>query len=141
LHDWTSVNSSSQLFIKLNAGVSSKSVDEALMPLIAKNMEAGDDGEYATTFFTEPLSEMHFGENYTNDNVSKVFLNGLIFIGLIILVLATLNFVNLETAQAISRSKEVGIRKTIGGTRFQLISQFLTETFMIILISTILALG
>src|SRR5690606_20378953 len=92
-------------------------------------------------FFTEPLSEMHFGENYTNDNVSKVFLNGLIFIGLIILVLATLNFVNLETAQAISRSKEVGIRKTIGGTRFQLISQFLTETFMIILISTILALG
>ena len=140
LHDWTSVNSSSQLFIKLAQGVSPKSVDEAFKPLIAKNMEANDDGKYTTSFFTEPLSELHFQPNYGSSHVSKTFLKGLIFIGLIILVLATLNFVNLETAQAISRSKEVGIRKTIGGTRFQLISQFLAETFLIILLSSILAL-
>ncbi|MEP0711929.1 MAG: FtsX-like permease family protein, partial [Algoriphagus sp.] len=141
LHDWTSVNSSNQLFVKLAKGVFPKSVDEAFKPLIAKNMESEEDGEYATSFFTEPLSEMHFQPNYGNTHVSKTFLKGLIFIGLIILVLATLNFVNLETAQAISRSKEVGIRKTIGGTRLQLISQFLAETFLIIIISTILALG
>ncbi|MFC5624965.1 ABC transporter permease [Algoriphagus winogradskyi] len=141
LHDWTSVNSSSQLFVKLAPEVSPESVDAAFQPLIEKNMESEEDGKYATSFFTEPLSEMHFQPNYGSTHVSKTFLNGLIFIGMIILVLATLNFVNLETAQAISRSKEVGIRKTIGGTRFQLISQFLAETFMIILISTILALG
>ncbi len=140
LHDWTSVNSSSQLFIKLTPGVSPESVDEAFKPLVTKNMEAGDDGEYATSFFTEPLSDMHFGQTYADTSISKVFLKGLTFIGLIILVLAVLNFVNLETAQAIGRSKEVGIRKTIGGTRFQLISQFLTETFLIVLFSTLLAL-
>ncbi|MCE7053517.1 ABC transporter permease [Algoriphagus sp. AGSA1] len=140
LHDWTSVNSSSQLFVKLATGVSRESVDNAFEPLIAKNMEAKADSGYGTRFFTEPLSEMHFGENYSYDNVSKVFLNGLILIGLIILVLAVLNFVNLETAQAISRSKEVGIRKTIGGTRLQLITQFLAETFLIVLCSTILAM-
>ena len=141
LHDWTSVNSSSQLFVKLAKGVSPESVDEAFKPLIAKNMESEDDGEYKTAFFTEPLSEMHFKPNYGSSSVSKTFLNGLVFIGLIILVLATLNFVNLETAQAINRSKEVGIRKTIGGTRVQLISQFLVETFLIILVSMLLSLG
>lgn len=135
LHEWNSVNSSSQLFIKLAQGVSPESVDEAFKPLIAKNMESEDDGEYKTSFFTEPLAEMHFGQTYGSNGVSKTFLKGLVFIGLIILVLATLNFVNLETAQAISRSKEVGIRKTIGGTRFQLIFQFLAETFLIIIVS------
>jgi len=141
LHAWTSVNSSSQLFVKLAKGVTPESVDEAFKPLVTKNTEAGDDGEYGTSFFVEPLAEMHFVPNYGNSGVSKTFLNGLIYIGLLILVLATLNFVNLETAQAISRSKEVGIRKTIGGTRFQLITQFLAETFLIVLCSTILALG
>ncbi|WP_296705675.1 ABC transporter permease [Algoriphagus sp.] len=141
LHEWNSVNSSSQLFVKLNQGVSPESIDEAFIPLIEKNMESEEDGEYNTSFFSEPLSEMHFTPNYGNTYVSKTFLKGLVFIGLIILVLATLNFVNLETAQAIGRSKEVGIRKTIGGTRFQLISQFLTETLIIIFCSTILALG
>ncbi|EAZ79684.1 ABC transporter permease [Algoriphagus machipongonensis] len=141
LHEWSSVNSSSQLFIKLDKGVSPESVDEAFEPLIAKNMEAQENGEYSTSFFTEPLSAMHFGQTYGSNSVSKTFLKGLVFIGLIILVLATLNFVNLETAQAISRSKEVGIRKTIGGTRFQLIFQFLAETFLIILVSSLLALG
>ncbi|SFA97365.1 ABC transporter permease [Algoriphagus aquimarinus] len=141
LHDWTSVNSSSQLFVKLAQGVSPESVDEAFKPLIAKNMEAEENGEYNTSFFAEPLSEMHFTPNYGSTSVSKVFLKGLIFIGLIILVLAVLNFVNLETAQAIGRSKEVGIRKTIGGTRFQLITQFLAETFLIVIFSTILAMA
>ncbi|WP_339877431.1 ABC transporter permease [uncultured Algoriphagus sp.] len=141
LHDWTSVNSSSQLFIKLAQGVTPESVDEAFKPLIAKNMESEENGEYNTSFFTEPLAAMHFGQTYAGNGVSKTFLKGLIFIGLIILVLAVLNFVNLETAQAISRSKEVGIRKTIGGTRLQLITQFLAETLLILLFSTILAMA
>ncbi|REG82505.1 ABC transporter permease [Algoriphagus antarcticus] len=141
LHDWSSVNSSSQLFVKLALGITPESVDESFKALVTKNMEAGDDGEYNTSFFAEPLADMHFVPNYGNSGVSKTFLNGLIYIGLLILVLATLNFVNLETAQAISRSKEVGIRKTIGGTRFQLITQFLAETFLIVLCSTILALA
>ena len=140
LHDWTSVNSSSQLFVKLSPDVSRESVDDAFKPLIEKNMKSNGEGEYKTTFFTEALSEIHFGQTYSSNSVSKVFLKGLVFIGLIILILASLNFVNLETAQAISRAKEVGIRKTIGGTRSQLIGQFLAETFLLVVFSTFLAM-
>lgn len=138
LHDWNSVNSSSQLFIKLNPEVSHVAIDESLKTLVGKNIEPEDD--YTISFFTEELAEMHFGQTYGGGSVSKVFLKGLVYIGLIILVLASLNFVNLETAQAINRAKEVGIRKTIGGTRQQLVYQFLAETMLLILFSTLLAL-
>jgi len=138
IDQWTSVNSSSQLFIKVNLDVSQETIDRALIPLVEKNFSDEEDSE--TSFFTEAVSEMHFSQNYANDQISKVFLNGLIAIGLIILVLASLNFINLETAQAINRAKEVGIRKTIGGSRGELIAQFLTETFLLVLISTLLAI-
>jgi len=138
LHVWTSVNSSSQLFVKLDAGVDVKSLDEAFASLVDKHFEVDEDSK--TSFFAEPLSEMHFSQNYADDPISKVFLNGLIFIGLIILSLASLNFINLETAQAINRAKEVGIRKAIGGSRAELILQFLTETFLLVMMSTLFAL-
>jgi putative ABC transport system permease protein len=138
LHEWSSINSSSQLFVKLNPTVDVKSINESFAPLVEKYYEAEDDSK--TSFFAEPVTEMHFSQNYADDSVSKIFLNGLIYIGLIILVLASLNFINLETAQAINRAKEVGIRKTIGGSRGELILQFLSETFLLVLISTVLAM-
>jgi ABC-type antimicrobial peptide transport system permease subunit len=138
LHIWGSVNSSSQLFIKLNSETDRGIIEGGLEAIVEKNFDKNEDGK--TSFFLEPLADIHFGENYSNDSVSKVFLNGLIYIGLIILILASLNFINLETAQAISRAKEVGIRKTIGGTRAQLISQFLAETFLLVILSTCLAM-
>ncbi|MDG1276674.1 MAG: ABC transporter permease [Algoriphagus sp.] len=138
LHIWGSVNSSSQLFVKLDPNVDLESIDKAFTSLVEKHFELDDDSK--TSFFAEPLAEMHFSQNYADDHVSKVFLKGLIFIGLIILVLASLNFINLETAQAINRAKEVGIRKTIGGSRGELILQFLTETFLLVLLSTLFAM-
>ncbi len=137
LHDWTTVNSGSQLFVKTVEGVTGENLQELLPALAEKHLKEED---YTTNFIAEPVTEMHFSPNYANDHVSKVFLNGLILIGLIILVLASLNFINLETAQAVNRAKEVGIRKTIGGSRGELIAQFLTETFLLVLISTILAI-
>jgi putative ABC transport system permease protein len=139
LHSWGSINSSSQLFVKAAAGADKAQLDGGLVAIVDKNYEKDEEGK--TSFFAEPLSEMHFTHNYTDTTVSKVFLQGLVYIGIIILVLAALNFINLETAQAIGRSKEVGIRKTLGGRRPQLIFQFLTETYLIVLFATILALG
>ncbi|MDX5338661.1 MAG: ABC transporter permease [Cyclobacteriaceae bacterium] len=139
LHHWGNVNSSSQLFIKVGAGVSKESIDAALEK-VAENHY--DEEEEATTSFTaEPLNEIHFGQTYHNTSVSKVFLQGLIYIGLIILALATLNFINLETAHAIGRGKEVGIRKTLGGRKGQLIFQFLTENYLMVIISMVFGLG
>ncbi|GAB3220396.1 ABC transporter permease [Algoriphagus aestuariicola] len=139
LHSWDNVNSSSQLFVKAGLGVEKAQLDESLKSIVDKNYKKDDEGK--TTFFVEPLSEMHFSQNYSDTAVSKVFLQGLIYIGLIILFLAALNFINLETAQAIGRAKEVGIRKTLGGRRAQLILQFLTETYLIVLLAMAIAVG
>ena len=140
LHSWGNVNSSSQLFVKTTEGVDQSQLDEGFVAIVAKNYEKKEEGEGKTSFFMEPLSEMHFSHNYSDTSVSKVFLQGLVYIGLIILVLAALNFINLETAQAIGRAKEVGIRKTLGGRRPQLIFQFLTETYLIVLLATVFGL-
>lgn len=139
LHHWGNVNSGSQLFIKVWEGNSADQLNDALKAIVGKNYKSEEE-EGNTTFLVEPLTELHFTQNYDDTTVSRVFLQGLISIGLIILVLATLNFINLETAQAIGRAKEVGIRKTLGGRRFQLIFQFLTETYLIVLLATSLGL-
>lgn len=139
LHSWTNLNSSSQLFVKTTEGVSKAQIDEAFGPLAEKNYK--DKEETDINFFLEPLAEFHFNDNYDNTTISKTFLNGLIYIGLIILVLATLNFINLETAQAMGRAKEVGIRKSLGGVRGQLIFQFLSETYLIVIGSMLVGIA
>ncbi|WP_297335250.1 ABC transporter permease [Algoriphagus sp.] len=134
LHSWGSVNSSSQLFIKINSSTDPEDLDLSLDKLVEKNYEKNNLNK--TSFSTEPLADLHFGQNYDDSSVSKVFLEGLSYIGLIILALATLNFVNLETAQSLGRAKEVGIRKTLGGRRGELVMQFLTETYLLVLMAT-----
>ncbi|WP_291786540.1 ABC transporter permease [Cecembia sp.] len=136
LHSWSNLNTASQLFVKISKNSSNSDLDEGLS-LLAKKYLNEEDSQ--TKFISEPLSELHFSENYDDTTVSKTLLNGLIYIGIIILLLACLNFINLETALAINRAKEVGIRKTLGSDRGQLLLQFLTETFLFVLISTVFA--
>jgi putative ABC transport system permease protein len=56
------------------------------------------------------------------------------------LILACINFINLSTAQALSRAKEIGVRKSIGAGRFQLITQFLSEALLLVLFSAIIGI-
>ncbi|MFD2035045.1 FtsX-like permease family protein [Belliella marina] len=130
LHSWNNVNTASQLFVKVNEGVLKSDLDDSLLGISKKYLGEEDN---STTFIGEPLSELHFSENYENTSVSRSLLHGMVFIGLIIMALACLNFINLETAHAISRAKEVGIRKTLGSDRSQLIIQFLSETLLIVI--------
>ncbi|HVK49680.1 MAG TPA: FtsX-like permease family protein, partial [Pseudobacter sp.] len=67
--------------------------------------------------------------------ISEGSLLTLSLIGLLIIIMASINFVNLSTAQAIGRSREVGVRKVLGGNRWQLFWQMMGETFVIVLIS------
>ncbi|MCH7399781.1 ABC transporter permease [Belliella sp. DSM 107340] len=137
LHSWNNLNSSSQLFVKVNEGVLKNELDEALLGISKKYL--GEEGNN-TTFIGEPIAEMHFSENYDDSTISKPLLRGLTFVGLIILALACLNFINLETAHAISRAKEVGIRKSLGSDRAQLMLQFLSETFLIVFVASLFSL-
>lgn len=82
LHSWGNVNSSSQLFIKVEPTLDRAELAESLNKVAEKHYE--ENAESRTSFSAEPLDEIHFGQNYTESSVSKVFLNGLIYIGLII---------------------------------------------------------
>lgn len=136
LHSWNNLNTASQLYVKISEDFIKSDLDKGLSLLAGKYLSQEENN---TKFVGEPLSELHFSENYDDTTVSKTLLNGLIYIGIIILLLACLNFINLETALAINRAKEVGIRKTLGSDRGQLLLQFLTETFLFVLLSTVFA--
>ncbi|WP_420154300.1 ABC transporter permease [Siphonobacter sp.] len=85
------------------------------------------------------LKRLHFDSNYGGAKDTMFYV--LAAIGLFLLLTACINFVNLATAQALKRSKEVGVRKVIGGTKAQLFGQFLTETGLITLVAIVVAVG
>lgn len=95
-------------------------------------------------YMLQPLSKIHFDDRFDSFDdtyiTSKRFLFTFISVGLIILVIAFINFTNLSIVQTIKRAKEVGIRKVLGADRIKLIKQFLGETFLLLLIAEIIAL-
>jgi len=135
--NWENVTSSSQLFIKIDPN-DFQEAEKTLLAIRDKYIEQEDD--WKTDFSLEPLSELHFSQPYSTKAADKKVINGLIAIGFFILFIACVNFINLETAQAKLRSKEVGVRKSLGSSRKQLIAQFLTETFLIIVCAITIAL-
>jgi ABC-type antimicrobial peptide transport system permease subunit len=83
---------------------------------------------------------VHFDTNIDGKAVSKSSLLNLGVLALLLLLLAAINFINLSTAQSTLRAKEIGVRKTLGGNNRQIVFQFLTETFLITLGATLLAI-
>lgn len=89
----------------------------------------------------QPLGKMHFDsdvELFRTDGLSKRELLSLGLIGLFLIIVACINFINLSTAQSVNRGKEIGVRKVLGGSRSQLVKQFLLETAFITLISLLI---
>lgn len=97
-----------------------------------------------SSFDVQPLGDVHFNSKYAGGGewvkaVNKSWLWFFASIGLAVLVLAGINFVNLSTAQALRRSKETGIRKSVGAGKWQLLMQFLGEAWMLAFIAGVLA--
>lgn len=108
--------------------------------ITAAQFEASGNHLY---FGSTPLTDIHLysdldGEMSANSTINNVYI--LSFIGLFLLVLASVNFMNLSTAHSLKRGKEVGIRKTLGSTKISLIKQFLFESGLITFISLLFAL-
>jgi ABC-type antimicrobial peptide transport system permease subunit len=90
----------------------------------------------------QPINDVHYDTqsgNYSNKTISRQLLNVLWLIAAFILAIACVNFINLSTAQAVNRSKEIGVRKVLGSNKTQLRIKFLIETFIIVIIAVILA--
>jgi putative ABC transport system permease protein len=92
-----------------------------------------------TSYPAIPFSTMHLSAEY--GGVSTGLLLSLVLIGLLLIGTASINFVNLATAQALSRAREVGVRKVLGSTKTQLFWQFMGETTLIVLAALGLAIG
>ena len=94
------------------------------------------------SYTIQPLNAIHYDTgvgDYSNQTISHQMLNVLWLIAAFILLIACVNFVNLSTAQAINRAKEIGVRKVLGGRKSQLQTQFIVETFLIVASAVILA--
>jgi len=141
LKNWTSTFRSHYCFARLPANISVGTFNNDLAALVKKHKPA----EYVKDgMMAQPLNEMHFDDRlgvFDSHTFSMDLIKALSLIGIFLLIIACVNFINLATAQAINRSKEVGIRKVLGSNRNQLTLQFISETFIITVCAVVLAIG
>jgi putative ABC transport system permease protein len=135
--DWD--NHCGQLFVELNDGMNMSAVDAKV-----RNVPTSFIKEWKEEAIVYPMDRMHlYGGEFENGKelagrIQFVWLFGII--GGFVLLLACINFMNLSTARSEKRAKEVGIRKTIGSMKSQLIAQFLSESILVALLALILSL-
>lgn len=144
-------------FIKLIPGVSAEDFQEPLQGMLERYMlpwaQKYFPGMTAETFaasgnyiryHTMALTDIHLHSDKTSEmsatsSIQSIYI--LSFIGLFLIILASVNFMNLSTAHSLKRAKEVGVRKTLGSNKLNLIFQFLTESGLIAFVSLIAALA
>lgn len=141
--DWHSVSSNSQVFMLFPSNVPMDRMNKQMMGFSAKHFT--DHGKVAKYQLLQPLAEIHFDTRFGNTlgdhQTSRATLRTLSLIGILIIIMAAINFINLSTAQSVGRSKEVGIRKVLGSSRQQLIAQVIGETAIIVFFAVVLALA
>ncbi len=142
MNDWISVDDDNQVYVLLQEGITEQEAEAQIAQIHAGHVP---EQLAATRLYPlQPLQEMHadprFG-NYKGRTVSTTIIRASLLIGFFLLLTGCINFVNLATAQATVRSKEVGIRKVMGSKRRQLIVQFLGETLILTSIASLLAIG
>jgi putative ABC transport system permease protein len=137
MNNWGNISDINYCFVHLNNNSSLAQVNQQLAAFVDKHIKPVNPGY---DLALQPLSEMHFDErygNFTGHTFSKDLILAISLIGLFLLIIACVNFINLTTAQAINRAREVGVRKVLGSNRTQLIFQFLGETGITTLIALI----
>lgn len=139
--DWQSTYGGGQVYLKLPESVSQNQMEKQLAAFAKKYRDAKDAA--GNDWILQPLDDIHFSpytQNYAGRTISRGMIWSMILVGTFILITACVNFVNLATAQALRRAREVGVRKVLGSTRGQLLRQYFSETGIITLLSVILAL-
>ncbi|MEX0363301.1 MAG: ABC transporter permease [Allomuricauda sp.] len=134
-------NNSFQMFVQIAENTTMSSISAAIKDV---KKESGEDiAEFDPELFLFPMKEWYLRGNFENGKqvggrIKYVWLFGII--GVFVLLLACINFMNLSTARSEKRAKEVGVRKSIGSQRGQLISQFLSESFLVVMLAFLMAI-
>ena len=130
-------NTRAMCFVTLRAGTPVEQLTSVFSVIKKKYMTAKEASMF--DFHALPLSDLSHNPQY-GGHAPRPILYALIIVGILLVLAACINFINLATARAMKRAKEVGVRKAIGSTRWQLIGQFMTETTLITLGAVVLAL-
>jgi len=133
---WGGIESELQCYTRLRPGVNPATVEKLLVNYVKKYRPKSKN---VHVYKLQPLSEVHFDARY-GGVMEKRNLWIVSIIGLFLIITACVNFVNLATAQALRRSKEVGIRRVLGSLKGQLFWQFIAETGLITVLAATIAI-
>jgi putative ABC transport system permease protein len=136
--EWGSTNSNFQTIVKLYPDVHTAQINKQIAAVFKAHSSGPDDSK--TTHRLQPLTDVHFNTDFGGE-VDMSAVRNLILLAVFLLLLGAINFVNLSTAQATQRAKEIGIRKTLGSKKSQLVLQFLSETFLLTLVTAVLSVA
>jgi putative ABC transport system permease protein len=141
MNGWNMFQGNVNAYVKLSPGTTVAQAEKQFPAFFNRHKQFPEEVKGGLTL--QPLSDIHFNGDYTDTygrRAHKPTLLALAGVALFILVIAAINFINLSTAQAILRAREVGVRKVLGSSRAGLVWQFLSETGFIVLAAMALAL-
>lgn len=130
-------------YIQLKPGANSKAIEAKLPAFSQRHFQGNKISGSDEKFYLQPLSKAHLYSDYEYEigtTASSTVVWGLLIIAALIIVIAWVNYINLATAKAAERAKEVGVRKVSGATKTQLVKQFLTESLIINFLALSIAL-
>ena len=135
-------NNSFQLFAQIAENTRFETVNRRIQN-VKLNQVPADEKKFKAAIFLHPMSDWHLRSNWENGIqtggfIQYVWMFGII--GVFVLLLACINFMNLSTARSEKRAREVGIRKTVGSARIQIIKQFFGESLLVVVIAFIVAI-
>lgn len=139
---WGHVSDSDNCYFLLKEGADISSVEQQIPAFVKKHQPESILAENETPYILQPLYSIHSDMRFGNYGKKLPVAAQIAFtvIALFLLISACINFVNLTTAEAVKRAREVGIRKVLGSTRKQLVSQFIVEALIVTIASIVISL-
>ncbi|MFC1565275.1 FtsX-like permease family protein, partial [candidate division KSB1 bacterium] len=124
-------------FVMLDENATEEDVEDKIRYIFKKYNPGADNIE----FYLEPLTDIHlYSEISTEGSSNIVYIYFLSVLGVFVLIIACINFMNISTARSAYRFKEIGMRKVVGGRRKNIIFQFYNESMLLSLVSLVIAL-